>query len=67
MKIIDRGEYIEIDILTTEIKEKDLKNIIDLLRSKELADKSSINEKSLNEFLESIDNSIRKKVEEWIK
>ena len=67
MKVIDKGEYIEIDIFKNEIKEKELKNIIDLLRAKELADKANISEKSLNEFLESIDNSIRKKVEEWIK
>ena len=67
MRIIDRGEYIEIDIFKAEIKEKELKNIIDLLRAKELADKSNVNEKSLNELLESIDNSIREKVKEWIK
>ena len=67
MKIIDRGEYFEIDIFKTEIKERDLKNIIDLLRAKELVNKAGVSEKSLNEFLKNIDSSIREKVKEWIK
>jgi len=67
VKVIDKGEYIEIDVFKNEIKENDLKNIIDLLRAKELANKSEIDKEKLNEFVESINNSIRKKVKEWIK
>ena len=67
MRVIDKGEYIEIDVFKNEIKENDLKNIIDLLRVKELANKSEIDKEKLNEFVESINNSIRKKVKEWIK
>ncbi|WP_457560060.1 hypothetical protein [Caminibacter sp.] len=67
MRVIDRGEYIEIDVFKSEIKEKDLKNILDLLRVKELVNKSQIDEKALNDFLENVNNSIREKVKEWIK
>jgi len=67
VRVIDKGEYIEIDVFKNEIKENDLKNIIDLLRVKELANKSEIDKEKLNEFVESINNSIRKKVKEWIK
>jgi len=65
MRIIDRGEYIEIDIKKSLI-DKQFQNIFKIIEIYEMANEINMPNEKFNEFIDEINEEVREYAKKWV-
>jgi len=65
MRIIDRGEYIEIDIKKSLI-DKQFQNIFKIIEIYEMANEINMPNEKFNELIDEINEEVREYAKKWV-